>query len=180
MCQGMCKSSCNHSSLKAFGLLALRLTVGIIFISSGYMKLGDGHFMVAGMMQNMLGLPNGSFWAYLVGGLEVLGGAMVILGVYAKYASAVLAFIMVVALLTVHRGGPLMGPNGAALALVTLGATLGLMGTGAGKWRLVQCECHCKSCMNKGEKMGGQGGCACGGAGACGCGKDKMNAEIKK
>ncbi len=176
MCQqGSCKGGCGHKSLKAFGLLVLRVIVGMVFLYTGYMKLGPNHAGASMMMEKMVGLPAGDFWAYFVGGLELVGGLMLILGVYARYATVWLSIIMLVAIFTVHRGAPFMGNNGFALPLVLLGACLGIMGTGAGKWRLVQCECHCKMCMNK------EGGsCGCGGAGACCKGGDQNMGAVEK
>lgn len=174
----MCKSStvsCVHGKMKDVGLLALRLALGAIFIYAGWGKLGANHAMVSGMMGKMIGPESwGSFWAYFVGSAEVLGGAMLILGVFACYAAAWLSVIIVVAILVVHWSGPfssLVGP------LAILGGTLALLGTGAGRFRLVKTECHCPKCkamcaddkcepkseMGKAPEMGG-----CCGSGNCG------------
>lgn len=164
---------CPHSQAKAIGLLALRLVVAYIFIKMGWAKLGANHAMASGMFAGM-GLPgSGSVWAYIVGGLEVLGGLMVLLGVYARVAAAWLAVIIVVALLTVHRGAIMTS----FVPLIVLGACLSLLGTGAGKYRLVKAECCCKACKAfYGEAKAG--GC-CGGKGACACGSGKMEGKKK-
>ncbi len=158
---------CTHSKMKAVGLLGLRLAVGIIFLYMGYSKLGPNHAGTAGMFSGM-GLP-GNGTAYLIGLLEFVGGLMVIFGVYAKYAATWLAAIMVVAILTVHRGGPFMGYF---LPLSVLGGCLALMGSGAGRYRLVKTQCHCKLCQ-EGMKEGG-----CCGSGSCG-GGDKKEGMMK-
>jgi hypothetical protein len=48
---------------------------------------------------------------------------------------------------------------------------LSLMGTGAGHYRLVKTECHCKACAQNAS-----GGC-CGGKGDCVCSKDMSGKE---
>lgn len=160
---------CTHKTAKNVGLLALRIAVGVIFMYMGYLKLGPGHNLATGMFAGM-GLPGGgNFWAYFVGTLEFVGGAMVILGAYARYAAAWLAVIMVVAMLTVHRGGPFVGYF---LPLSVLGGCLALLGTGAGRYRLLKAECCCKTC--KAMYAGQEGGCdGCGGGCGGNCG-DKM------
>ncbi|HLD61254.1 MAG TPA: DoxX family protein [Patescibacteria group bacterium] len=167
----MCKTMCTHSTLKAAGMLALRIVVGVIFMYMGYSKLGPNHAGAAMMMAGKVGLPGGGdFWAYFVGMFELVGGLMVLLGVYARYAAAWLAVIMVVAMATVHRGGSFAGYF---LPLSMLGSALALVGGGAGRWRLVKTECHCKGCrMAMGEV---KQGCACGGN--CGCGRSEMKDE---
>ena len=152
--------------MKALGLLGLRVAVGIIFIYMGYSKLGPNHSGATALFSG-LGFP-GNGAAYVIGLLEFVGGALVLLGIFASYAATWLAVIMVVALLTVHRGGPVMGYF---LPLAVLGGCLALMGCGAGHYRLVRAECHCPKC----KEVAGKGyGC---GAGAGGCG-DKM--DMKK
>ncbi len=157
----MCKSGGRHKTLKAVGLLVMRVIVGMVFLYTGYMKVGPGHTGAAMMMEKMVGLPAGDFWAYFVGILELLGGVMVILGVFARYAAIWLPVIVLVAIFTVHRGAPFMGNGGFALPLVLLGACFGLMGVGAGPWRLIKTECHCGECKNGGGCCGGN----CGGHG---------------
>jgi len=166
---------CAHEKMRDAGLLALRIALGILFVYMGYSKLGPNHAMSSGMFAKFIGPEYaGSFWAYFVGLAEFVGGLMVLLGVFASYAAAWLSIIMVVALLTVHLGGPV---SGYFLPLVTLGGTLALMGSGAGCWRLVKTECHCPKCksmcsmdkcdskgaMEKSEEMGG----CCGKEGGC-------------
>lgn len=151
-----------HKSCKSWGLLALRLAIGFIFIYMGYSKLGPGHAGAVAMMAGKVGWPGGGeFWAYFVGSLELLGGIMLILGAYVRVAAVWLAIILLVAMATVHRGGRI---NGYFLPLAMLGSIAALSGTGAGRYRLIKQECWCQDCRN------GDGGCSCGPGGGCGCG----------
>ncbi len=120
------------------GLLLLRLTLGFVFIISGWGKL-TGIDNVITMFDGM-GFPVAAFWAYLVATIEFVGGIAVVLGVYTKVFSTLLAFIMVVALLVVHTKMPL---NTAFLPLVLFGGAMALMGVGGGKFRLFNSKSEC-------------------------------------
>lgn len=157
-----------HHCMKATGLLALRITFAIIFIYSGYEKLFPAHAMTVDMFGKM-GFSPANFWTWLVGIVEFFGGIMILLGIFTRYAATLLAVTMLVATIVMLRSGPFMG---AALPLAMLGGCLALMGTGAGKFRLVKTECHCGACKMMGKD---QGGC-CGGKGACAC----QDAQMKK
>lgn len=161
----MCKVCCSKNC-KNWGLLALRVALAIIFLYTGWGKLASGHDGAVAMFAS-LGLPGPEFWAYFVGALEFVGALMLLLGVYVRYAAAWLGVIMVVAMLTVHRGGPAMGYF---LPLAILGGTCALHCLGAGSWRLVKRECLCK-----GHEKGETSGCGCGssGCGACSHGENK-------
>jgi putative oxidoreductase len=153
--------------MKAFGILALRIFLAIIFVYSGYAKLFPNHDMaVAGF--GAMGFPMPSFWVWLVGLVELIGGLMIGLGVYARYAAVPLSITMLVAIFVAHWGSPI---KDYFLPFAVLGGCLSLMGTGAGCYRLVKTECHCTAC--KGMEGGKEGGC-CGGKGACGCGDNEM------
>ena len=176
MCKSMCASmGHSHPTMKALGMLALRLAIGVIFMYMGYSKLGPNHAMASGMFAG-IGFPGGgSLGAYFVGTFEFVGGLMVLLGVFANFATAWLSIIMLVAMATVHKGGPFVGYF---LPLAVLGGCLAIMGAGAGRYRLVKMECRCPRCkaaMSGNMKEDGCCGGKCGGACAdkmgCACGK---------
>lgn len=81
-------------------LLAIRLAVGFGFFFTGMAKLANVEQTAA--FFNDLHIPFSTFHAYLVGGIETVGGVMLILGLGARLAAAVLAIVMVVAYLTAH------------------------------------------------------------------------------
>lgn len=136
------------SRKKQWGLLILRFVVGIVFIYHGWLKL-TGIDGAAGMMQG-IGLPMPMFWAWLVALVEFVGGIAVILGLFNRIVTALLAINMVVALLTVHVKMPYGGAT--ELPILLLGALLALHLIGPGK---------CALMGRKNEE------CQCGGAGAC-------------
>lgn len=77
----------------------IRVAVGLVFLTEGTLKfllpgeLGAGRFAA-------IGLPYPSILAPLVGGIELLGGAAVLLNLYAGDAALLLLVVMVTALIT--------------------------------------------------------------------------------
>ena len=136
------KCYCSKESSKDIGLLVLRVTLGLVFVIHGYMKL-SGIEATEGFF-DMINIPLPMVFAWIVGLVEFLGGLMMILGVYAKTAGMLTAITMVVALLTVHLGKPWAS---AELAILALGGSVAVATLGAGKWRLLaKSECVCGSC----------------------------------
>ena len=163
------KNKCG-GQCKGVGLFLLRLALASIFIYAVYNKLGPGHDGAVGMFK-ALGFGAPEFWAYFVGLAEVIGGAMLILGVYVCYAAAWLAIIIVVALLTAHRGGPFMS---LFAPIATLGGLFALIGTGAGKLSVMGKKCEENACAPK-------EGCCNKKAMSCTCGKcDSCKTKIAK
>jgi putative oxidoreductase len=82
-----------------FGLLLLRILVGWVFLSEGLQKflfpaaLGTGRFA-------KIGIPHPHFTAPFVGAVEIVCGAMLILGVATMYAVVPLLIDIGVAIVT--------------------------------------------------------------------------------
>lgn len=81
-------------------LLVIRLAAGAGFVFAGMGKLSNIEQTAA--FFNDLHIPLSTFHAYLVGGVELIGGLMLILGLGARLAAAILAIVLVVAYLTAH------------------------------------------------------------------------------
>lgn len=125
----------------SWGSLALRLSIGIIFMAHGSQKLfgwlGGYGLEGTGQFMESLGLTPGYTMALLSGGTEFLGGLALILGLLARPAAAGLAFTMVMAIMTVHIGnGLFMDNNGYEFALSLLAASVALFFNGAGRLSL--------------------------------------------
>ena len=88
------------SSRQAWAALAIRLMVGGVFFVEGLLKflrpaeLGDGRFA-------KIGLPAPEFFGPFVGGVELLGGALVLLGLRTRWAAWPLLGVMAVAFVSV-------------------------------------------------------------------------------
>jgi putative oxidoreductase len=90
------------------GLVPLRLVLGTIFFAHGYLKLFSprlGPTTFAEYLRRER-VPYPRMMAYMIGGLEVVGGVLVTLGVLVDFAAAVLAVHVFFALVTV---GPRKG-----------------------------------------------------------------------
>ena len=82
--------------------LPLRIVLGGWFVVLGLQKLA-GHFGGPGLAKTAelmisSGLTPGTFWACVVGLLEVLGGAAVVLGLLTRWVALVLALESLVAI----------------------------------------------------------------------------------
>src|ERR1039457_4054696 len=79
--------------------LLIRLLVGAVFLSEGIQKflfpqaLGVGRFI-------KIGIPAPQFFAPFVGAVEIIGGAMLIVGLLTRLASVALMINISVAILT--------------------------------------------------------------------------------
>ncbi|WP_029133868.1 DoxX family protein [Sedimenticola selenatireducens] len=121
--------------------LSLRILVGIIFVAHGAQKLFGwfGGYGLEGTGQWMasIGLNPGYLMALLAGSAEFFGGLALILGLLIRPAAAVLAFAMVVAIVTVHIGnGLFMSNDGYEFGLALLAASVALAISGAGRGSL--------------------------------------------
>jgi len=121
--------------------LALRIPVGIIFVAHGAQKLfgSFGGYGLEGTGQWMasIGLEPGYLMALLAGSAEFFGGLALILGLLVRPAAAVLAFTMVIAIVTVHIGnGLFMSNDGYEFGLALLAALVALAISGAGRGSL--------------------------------------------
>jgi putative oxidoreductase len=121
---------------QGWGIAALRMMVGVTFLMHGGQKLfvyGIGG--TAGFMAH-IGIPAPTISAVLTIGAELLGGALLLLGLFTRYAAAVLAFTMMVAVVSVHLRNGFFLPNGYEYALMMLVANIALALTGAGEFAL--------------------------------------------
>lgn len=121
--------------------LALRLPVGIIFAAHGAQKLfgAFGGYGLEGTGQWMasIGLQPGYLMALMAGSAEFFGGLFILAGLLTRPTALVLAFTMLVAIVTVHLpNGLFMSNNGYEFGLVLLAASVSLLFSGAGKYSL--------------------------------------------
>jgi putative oxidoreductase len=84
-----------------YAALPLRIVLGCSFVVLGLQKLagyfdGPGLARTAELMATG-GLTPGTFWAWIVGLLELLGGAAIVLGLLTRWAALVLALESLVA-----------------------------------------------------------------------------------
>lgn len=85
---------------QSFLLLALRLIYGGQFVMTGYGKLA--HLDKVASFFTDLGIPMPGFNAALVGTTEMVGGALLVIGLGTRLAAIPLIISMIVAYLTAH------------------------------------------------------------------------------
>lgn len=116
-----------------WGMLPLRLAVGLVFLLHGGQKLLV--FGLAGTADIMgkLGLPFPAVCATIVIAVELLGGMAILLGVFSRLAGALLAFEMLVAILVARLHGGFFAPYGYEFELTLLSACLTFALAGPGQ-----------------------------------------------
>ena len=84
-----------------------------------------------------IGLEPGYLMALAAGGAEFFGGLALIVGLATRPAALVLAFTMLIAIVTVHlQNGLFMANNGYAFGLSLLVISVSVMVSGAGRFSL--------------------------------------------
>lgn len=97
--------------LAGVGPLAARVIVGIIMAAHGLQKLSAGPANFGAFLQQ-LGVPLPTATAYVVVFVEVVGGVLLILGLFSRLAALLVAINLLVATLLVKVGVGLIAPEG--------------------------------------------------------------------
>ncbi len=120
----------------SLGLLLLRVMVGIVFVIHGGQKLfAVGLPRFAESLTHM-GVPAPSVAAVVVTLVEFVGGALLIVGLFARVAAVLIVVDMLVAVLLVHLPRGFFNPGGFEYPLTLLVANLALALLGAGAWSI--------------------------------------------
>jgi putative oxidoreductase len=120
--------------------LLIRFAVGWVFLTAGSLKFIDPGQYGTGRFVN-LGFPVPELLGPLVGGFEVLCGALVLAGLFTRLAAVPLIVIMTVAIAatkvpTLAEEGFWTFMNDARLDVAMLSSALFLLFAGAGAWSL--------------------------------------------
>lgn len=124
-------------SLVDVGQLVLRLGVGVVFVAHGY-----GDVFGAGITANIqnyrdAGIPLAMASAPFTALIQLIGGALLIVGVLTRVWAAGLAFVMAGALVFVHWGEPLVlsqDGSGSGFAFIMGIASVVLLLAGPGRF----------------------------------------------
>ncbi len=132
-------SDSQRTCLRTHGVLVGRVLLGLLFLVSGWKKLtGEGG--VSGFSEGLakMDLPVALLLAWLVVLIEIIGGAMLIVGYRVGLAAGALIIFLVLTVLLVHNPVKDAGQLTAALKnLSILGGLLYAMAYGAGDgWKL--------------------------------------------
>ena len=119
-----------------YGLLVIRVVLGIIMVAHGSQKLFTFGYagVTAGMAQS--GLPLPALSAALIIAAEFGGGLLLIAGLFSRFAAAAIAFGMAVATVQVHLPNGFFAPTGVEFTLMLAAAGLGILLTGPGRFSI--------------------------------------------
>ena len=123
-----------------YATLPLRLALGIVFLMHGSQKLlglfgGPGISGTQGFMDS-LGVPLAGLFGIIVASVEFFGGLLVLLGLFTRYASLLIAIDMFFAFFLVHAKNGFFLPMGYEFVFVLFLIAISLASTGAGKFSL--------------------------------------------
>ena len=128
----------NSERLRGYGLLALRLVVGVTFIAHGWLKYhGMGMAGTTGFFTS-LGIPMPAVTAWIVILVEILGGLALILGVFTLPVGLLLVADMIGVFIFAKKGASFVGPKSYELELNLLAASLAIALAGPGLFSLRQ------------------------------------------
>jgi putative oxidoreductase len=119
--------------------LAVRIIVGIIMFAHGLQKLQGGPANFGGLL-SQLGVPAPELMAYVVTFVELVGGALLIVGLLSRLSALLLTIDLVVAILLVKLNIGLIAPQGsgagAELDLALIAGFLVILLAGPGRFSL--------------------------------------------
>lgn len=135
---------------KSFGLLLIRIALGIVFIYHGWAKISNMDTFIS----MFAGMGINTFFTYVVAYVEFIGGILMILGICVREVALLFAITMLVAIKVVHfKNGFSNMAGGYEYPFTLLLASLATVFTGAGKYTILANKRNCDTCKN--------GTCAC-------------------
>jgi putative oxidoreductase len=121
----------SNSSLLSSGILIIRLTIGILLFAAGSGKVLGwfGGYGVEKTLQGFSQMGFSAFLAYLSMYTELIGGILLILGLFTRFAAFAVTINMIVAtIVSLPRG--FLGPTGAQTAFIFLMMSLVILLSG--------------------------------------------------
>lgn len=123
----MADTEIHPSKFVDISIFGLRLAIGAIFIAAGFLKFDPS---VVPYLQQM-GLPAELQFLYAL--QEFVPGILVIAGTLTRISASILSTVMLGVIFYIDKLSTFVEPNGAALAVILLAASLVLITTGPGK-----------------------------------------------
>ena len=122
--------------LAEFAPLVVRAIVGVIMAAHGLQKLLGGPANFGGVL-GQLGVPAPTLMAFVVTFVELVGGILLVVGLFSRLAALLLTIDLVVAILLVKVGvgflSPQSGGVGAELDLALIAGFLAVLFAGPGR-----------------------------------------------
>ena len=126
-----------------FGLLILRVCLGGMFMSHGMQKLFGffGGTGISGFSKYLtsLGFAPATLWAYIAGCTELVGGLLLVIGLFTRGAAAWLCIFIIIAGVTVHLSKGFFIQNGGfEYPFIIASVCIALAIMGGGKFSLTK------------------------------------------
>jgi putative oxidoreductase len=121
------------------GLLALRLWIGVVGMLHGSQKIftGEGIKGFAGFLEK-LNVPAPAASAWMAALSELVGGAMIALGLWPRIAAVPFAITMIVAWATAHKGAFFAQTGGGEYPLTLAVIALAIAVAGPGSFAITR------------------------------------------
>lgn len=120
-------------AVRSIGLLGARVILGIIFIAHGWQKFHTNGIDATAKFFDGAGVPFPRFSAYYATWVELVGGALLILGLALPLVAILLIIDMIGAIVTVHWDAGFWGADGGyELPLALIGGLLAVGFAAAG------------------------------------------------
>jgi putative oxidoreductase len=131
-----------YGSLDRFMLPILRIALGAILIPHGCQKF-FGWFNGPGLARisasfDQIGYKPGAFWAVVVAGTELIGGLMMVFGLFTRFAAAAIAIFMLNAIHFTSAKGFFWTAGGSEFAILLFVAALVFLIKGGGDYSIDQ------------------------------------------
>jgi putative oxidoreductase len=130
-----------YSAVDEYAEPILRIVLGGVLIPHGMQKLfgafGGMGFTGNAALFDRIGFAPGIFWGTLVGCTELIGGLLLVLGLFTRFAAAAVLIFMIVAVkFTSARGGFFWSTQGFEYPLLLGACALFFLIRGGGLWSL--------------------------------------------
>ncbi|MGP9724166.1 DoxX family protein [Corynebacterium sp. AOP40-9SA-29] len=124
----------NNPAFRDAALLVLRVALGVVFIAHGWDKVFQVGVEQTAQQWASMHIPQPTLSVWVVSVVEMLGGALVLLGFLTPAAAGVLALDMIAAFYFVHLGnGLFVTDGGGEFVIVLFAACVMLIVFGAGR-----------------------------------------------
>jgi len=131
-----------YASFDPYVLPLLRATLGLILIPHGCQKLfgwfGGMGFEKFALLFDKLGYKPGAFWVAVVALTEVVGGVMLVFGLYTRFAALAVAIFMINAVWFTSAKGFFWTNQGSEFCILLLVVALVFMVRGGGNLSIDQ------------------------------------------
>ncbi len=120
-----------------WGITVVRVVMGVILLVAGYAKFAGGIGGFQGFLGN-LGIPLPELFAVVIPTLELVGGILVLLGLFVRWVGILLMieFLVTTFYVKLPRPAPLGGFDSARIDMMLLAGAVMLILAGAGKLAL--------------------------------------------